>query len=377
MKARSFSALFGVIVFMVVGIGGFLIGCASGHKQFAYVVGSGTNEAFEFRVQNSGALLPLGTPNFPVGSNPSSVAAHTSGDFLYIADFAGNDVTQLDINASSGNLSVPVTTSIVVPVNPPNIFATGTGPSSLAMSPTAPFLFVADQTSGDITAFTVDPGSGSLGTVAGSPFLIAPASNPKSLAVSPKGNFLYVANPTQGTVAGFAIGSNGALTSVGPPQSMGAGAVPNFVAVEHSGRFVYVVDTANNAVLGFAIQSNGTLAPINGSPFPAGASPLAIGIDPQGALLFVANNLSNNVSAFAIDNSSGALGAVSGSPFATGGVGPSGIAVDTDTSLVYVTEQGSHDIAAFSIGANGALKAITGSPFGVATAATTMTVVSR
>jgi hypothetical protein len=44
---------------------------------------------------------------------------------------------------------------------------------------------------------------------------------------------------------------------------------------------------------------------------------------------------------------------------------------------VYVTEQTSHDIAAFSIASNGALKAITGSPFGVATAASTITVVRR
>jgi 6-phosphogluconolactonase len=129
--------------------------------------------------------------------------------------------------------------------------------------------------------------------------------------------------------------------------------------------------------LGFSIQSGGALAPINGSPFAAGAAPVGLGIDPQGALLFAANSGSNSVSAYAIDSNSGALGAVSGSPFATGGVGPSAVAVDANTSFVYVTEQTSHDIAAFSIASNGALKAITGSPFGVATAASAITVVRR
>ncbi len=113
----------------------FLTGCASGHKQFVYAAGQGTNEAFEFRVQTNGSLLPLSTPNFPVGSNPSAIAPHTSGAFLYVADFAGNDVTLLDINKSNGSLSVPVSTSIVVTVNPPNIFPAGTGPISLQMSP--------------------------------------------------------------------------------------------------------------------------------------------------------------------------------------------------------------------------------------------------
>jgi 6-phosphogluconolactonase len=377
MRARTFGALYGVIAFLVVCVAGFLSGCASGHKQFAYIAGQGTNEAFEFRVQSNGSLLPLGTPNFPVGSNPSALAAHTSGAFLYIADFSGNDVTLLDINQSSGNLSVPVSTSIVVTVNPPNIFAAGTGPIALQMSPTAPFLFVANQGSSNVTSYTVDPGTGSLGTVDHSPFAISPTSHPTALAVSPKGDFLFVANGTEGTVAVFNIGGAGVLTQVGPPISMGTGATPTAVAVEHSGRFLYVADSAHNAVLGFSIQTGGGLSAITGSPFAAGAAPSGLGIDPQGALLFAANSGSNSVSAYAIDSTSGALGAVSGSPFATGGVGPSAVAVDAETSIVYVTDQISHDVAAFSIASNGALKAITGSPFGVAASASTISVVLR
>jgi 6-phosphogluconolactonase (cycloisomerase 2 family) len=119
------------------------------------------------------------------------------------------------------------------------------------------------------------------------------------------------------------------------------------------------------------------LSAISGSPFAAGAAPSGIGIDPQGALLFAANSGSNNVSAYAIDGSSGALGAIAGSPFATGGVGPSAVAVDANTSIVYVTDQVSHDIAAFGIASNGALKAVAGSPFGVATSASSISVVLR
>ena len=377
MRARKFSALYGAMAFLMVSVSVFLTGCASGHKQFVYAAGQGTNEAFEFREQSNGSLLPLGTPNFPVGSNPSAIAPHTSGAFLYIADFAGNDVTLLDINKSTGSLSVPVSTSIVVTTNPPNIFSAGAGPISLQMSATAPFLFVANQQSSNVTAFAVDPGTGSLGQVQGSPFMISPASHPTSLAVSPKGDFLFVANGTEGTVAVFSISSTGILAQVGAPVSLGAGATPGAVAVEHSGRFLYVADSAHNAVLGFSIQSGGGLAPISGSPFAAGAAPIGLGIDPQGALLFAANSGSNTVSAYAIDSTSGALGAVTGSPFPTGGVGPSAVAVDTDTSVVYVTDQISHDIAAFGIGSNGALKAVVGSPFGVATSASTIRVVSR
>jgi 6-phosphogluconolactonase len=377
MRAGGFKAFFGGIAFLAVCAAGFLSGCASGHKQFVYVAGPGTNETFEFRVQPNGSLVPLGTPNFPVGSNPVALKPHTSGDFLYVADFSGNDVTLLDINQSNGNLSVPVSISIVNPVNPTNIFATDKGPVSLAMSPTAPFLFAVNQTAGDVTAYTVDPGTGSLGVLAGSPFPIVPASHPSSMAISPKGDFLYIANATEGTIAVFNIAGNGVLAQAGIPTSVGAGATPTSIAVEHSGRFLYVTDPAHNAVLGFSIQTGGVLSPITGSPFLAGAAPVGLGIDPQGALLFVANSGSNNVSAYAIDPNSGALGQVTGSPFATGGVGPSAVAVDAETSFVYVTEQGSHDIAALAIASNGALQPVKGSPFGVATAATAITVVRR
>src|SRR5215467_8916980 len=145
----------------------------------------------------------------------------------------------------------------------------------------------------------------------------------------------------------------------------------------HSGKILYVTDPAHNAVLGFAIQGGGALSPINGSPFIAGALPTGLAIDPQGALLYVANKGSNNVSGFAIDASSGALGAISGSPFATGGVGPAAVAVDSNSSFVYVGEQGSHDVASFSIGGNGALKLVAGSPFGAATTTTSIVVVAR
>jgi 6-phosphogluconolactonase len=377
MRAGKFKAFYGGIAFLAVCAAGFLSGCASGHKQFVYVAGPGTNETFEFRVQSNGSLAPLGTPNFPVGSNPVALKPHTSGDFLYIADFSGNDVTLLDINQSNGNLSVPVSISIVNPTNPTNIFATDKGPVSLAMSPTAPFLFAVNQTSGDVTAYTVDPGTGSLGVLSGSPFPIQPASHPSSVAISPTGNFLFVANATEGTIAVFSIGGNGALAQAGIPTSVGAGATPTSIAVERSGRFLYVTDPAHNAVLGFSIQTGGTLSPVNGSPFLAGAAPAGLGIDPQGALLFVANSGSNNVSAYAIDSSTGALGQVTGSPFPTGGVGPSAVAVDADTSFAYVTEAGSHDVAAFNIASNGALQPVKGSPFGVATAATAITVVRR
>ena len=368
MRARTISALWVVLGVLMVGAAGLLSGCVAGHKQFAYTVGAGTNEIFSFKALRDGTLTPLATPNFAAGSNPTALAVHTNGNFLYIADFAGNNLLLLDINRGNGLLSTPASTSIVVPVTPPNVFNTGAGPIAVAMSPTAPFLYSANQTEGDITGFTVNPGDGTLSFIQNFP--LAAGAHPQSLVISPKGDFLFVANPGQATVEVFAISSKGLLAEVaGSPFAMGAGATPNALAVAPSGRFLYVADSAHNAILGFAVQANGAISAISGSPFAAGVLPGALAVDPQGALLYAANTGSNSISAYVIDSASGALGAVNGSPFATGGTGPSALTVDSTTTVLYVSEQASHDIATFGILANGTLKPVTGSPFSVATSA--------
>src|SRR5262249_30999262 len=151
-------------------------------------------------------------------------------DFLYVTNFAGNNLTQLVINRGNGELSVPTTTSVVVPVNPINIFNTGTNPISVVMSPTDPFVFVANQASGDITSFTADPTSGSLTFLATTAVVQAPApaSNPQSMAVSPKGTFLFVANSAQGTISVLTIDSKGNL-GFAPGSPFAAGVTPTSI----------------------------------------------------------------------------------------------------------------------------------------------------
>jgi 6-phosphogluconolactonase (cycloisomerase 2 family) len=342
---------------------GGLAGCASGSKTFLYVTGPGTNEVFQFQIHSNGSLTALSQPTAAVGSAPTSVVLQPAGNFAYIANFAGNNVTLLSVNKGNGQLTVPVNTNPIPQLNPPNFFNTGTGPIAIAASVAHPFLYVANQSSGDISAFTIDPGTGNLGLINGSPFVSGASFHPRSIAISPKATFLYVADPVLGQIAAFSINSTGQLTAVGAPVSVGVN--PTFVTVEPTGRFVYVADSGSNAVFAFAIQSNGSLSAISGSPFAAGAQPVAITTDPQGALLYVANHGSNTVSGYVIDSSTGALGAISGSPFPTGGSGPSFLAASS--AFLYVSEQTTNDVAAFAIGNNGSLTHVQGSPFTVAT----------
>src|SRR5262245_45057245 len=120
MKAR--------ILWAVMAMMGILAGCASGSKTFLYATGPGTNEVFQFQIHSNGSLTALSQPTASVGSAPASVVLQPAGNFAYIANFAGNNVTLLSVNKGNGQLTVPTNTNPIPQLNPPNFFNTGTGP---------------------------------------------------------------------------------------------------------------------------------------------------------------------------------------------------------------------------------------------------------
>ena len=83
--------------------------------------------------------------------------------------------------------------------------------------------------------------------------------------------------------------------------------------------------------------------------------------DPPGTFAYVANALGDNVSAYSI-GSNGTLTPIPGSPFAAGKY-PVSVAVDPTSKFAYVANQHSYNVSAYSIGSNGALTPIPGSPF--------------
>ena len=101
--------------------------------------------------------------------------------------------------------------------------------------------FTTNQLGGDISTFEILP-SGEFKLDANGPFPVS--TTPSSIALSPTGRFAYVANLREGTVAGFKVGRTGDLARIaGSPWHSGHGT--NFVAVDPSGRFVYATNCGN------------------------------------------------------------------------------------------------------------------------------------
>jgi DNA-binding beta-propeller fold protein YncE/tetratricopeptide (TPR) repeat protein len=298
----------------------------------------------------------------PFVAAPVSVTVDPSGKFAYVANTSSNNVSAFTIDVATGALTAVVGSP----------FAAGASPTSVTVHP-GKFAYVANVGSKNVSVFTINAATGALTAVPRSPFTAG--MGPFSVTVDPSGKFAYVANVSSNNVSAFTIkATTGALTAVaGSPFA--AGTAPRSVTVDPSGKFAYVANAGSKNVSAFTINAaTGALTAVAGSPFAAGASPFSVTVDPSGKFAYVANLSSNNVSAFTINAATGAPTVIAGSPFAAG-ANPSSVTVDPSGKFAYVANVSSNNVSAFTINAaTGALTAIAGSPFAAGTAPSSVTV---
>jgi 6-phosphogluconolactonase (cycloisomerase 2 family) len=224
-----------------------------------------------------------------------------------------------------------------------------------------------------------------MAALAGSPY--SAGNETVSVAVHPSNKFLFAANAAgplgnggtglpvgSGNISAFSIdATTGSLTELGgSPYALRplAGAPssppsPGYLAVDPTGKFLYAACNAIclGTISAYAIGSDGSLTEVAGSPYYSDpnvtlqtggyAAPFEIAIDPTGRFLYVTNNGSSRIGAFTIDGTSGALTPIAGSPFDTGfpnsihqstspGHYPTGIAIDASGKYLYVANEGAH-----------------------------------
>jgi len=218
----------------------------------------------------------------------------------------------------------------------------------------------------NVWAFSVDSSSGALSPVPGSPFAgqtLVGLGGTNSIALHPGGTYLYSSGPFMG-ITGYSIDTtSGVLSQLSGSPFVSTGAFFNTeLAVHPSGNFLYMADLDADGVRVFPIASDGSVgAEISGSPFASGAAPRDLAFDPSGKFVFVPNEGDLNVTAFAVNVSTGALTLVG---TADTGNGPSAVAVDSSGMFLYVTNYWDGKVSAYSIdSASGALALVAGSPF--------------
>jgi DNA-binding beta-propeller fold protein YncE len=229
-------------------------------------------------------------------------------------------------------------------------------------------LYAANTASNNVSAFSINPVTGVLTALPGSPFAtggIAGSSAGMSLTATPDKKFLIAANGTSATITVFSVAANGTLSPVpGSPFASGASGQLISAKATSDGKFL-AVSATSGTILMFTISAAGALAPAAGSPV-ADAGAAGIDCNCASTQLFVAlNAINTRVDVFDIAMN-GALSRIAGSPFSGTGMNSNVAVLSPDDSTLFVTDQASNTITVFSVAANGSLAVVTGSPFPVA-----------
>gem|GEM_PF-2292873 len=327
---------------------------------------SGGNSVSAYAVGAGGALTQVSGSPYATGGAGNSGSAYRSsmraaasiiGSFLYVANEASNNVSVYTINPLSGALAL-------VPGSP---FATGGIDEyglSLAATPDNHYLVVANAGSanndGSISVLSIAAG-GALMPVAGSPF--AAQFHPSGVKISADGKFVYLTEPYNDQIAAYSIDSNGALTAV-PGSPFANGGITLEMNCAGTLLFSPVLNFQTTKVNVFNVAANGALALVQGSPFifAGGVNNEAATLSPDDRFLFISNGNSNTVTVLNVA-ANGSLSAVPGSPFPNpGGNGPQQLTINQSGTLLYVTNNNA-TVSVFNIAANGMLTPAAGSSF--------------
>jgi 6-phosphogluconolactonase len=348
----------------------FLDGCVNSNNitnsgtGFMWVATQGDQRVTPFTVNlSTGAVSQVGSA-VATGTAPTAMAITPDAKSLFVANAVDNSVSAYSVN-SDGSLTAQGAAT-----------PTGQLPVALAVDPSSKFLFVANENSSTISVFSI---SGTSLTQVGLPFPSSlpgdvTGNGPAALVTSPSGNYLYVANQFTNTLGAFSYDANGALTLI---AGYATGNNPSGLAFSRcagistattscptsDGNNLFVADSGSNQITVFAacIQAsptcgtpNGTLAAVSGSPFGAGVSPVAFMIHPTLNFVYAVNSKSNQVSQYKYSSATGALTPLSPAAASTGS-NPLGGGITSNGAWAFVTNNGGSTLTAYSVGTGGQL----------------------
>ena len=362
---------FALLLFIVTFVAS-LASAASADGKYLFYVGTYTQEGSKSQGIYAFRFDPATGHSTALGlaaetTNPSFVAVHPSGRFLYAVNELGNykgpnsgGVSAFSIDRETGKLTflneVPSRGAdpcyIIVDKAGKNVLVanytggsvavfpigedgrigeavsfvqhTGHGADpkrqegphahSIDLSPDNRLAFVDDLGLDELLVYKFDSGKGSL-TPNDPPFVkMAPGSGPRHFALHPSGKFGYVVAEMASTVTALSVDlKTGKLErlqtlSTLPADFKGENDDAE-VHVHPSGKFVYTSNRGHDSIAVFAVDAKkGTLTRVDDVP-TQGKIPRSFEIDPTGQFLFAENSKSDNIVVFRIDQKTGRLAA--------------------------------------------------------------------
>jgi 6-phosphogluconolactonase (cycloisomerase 2 family) len=284
---------------------------------FIYVTNSSLNNIEGFAVGATGALTSVGSP-FSTGVGPNPVAFDNAGHFAYVSNQTSSSIFVYGVNSTTGALTEIQADRVV----------TGVSPSAVSLTADGKFAY-ATNGAASISAFSVNSSSGALTPVAGSPFPVptvgAVAGNPiLTMIFNPNGKSLYIKNDGgtgTGSLAAFSIDpATGALAPLGgSPFTLGISAT-GLAGLDPAGRFLYVANqgictalngcipsiSSSGSISAFSLDAVGVPTALPGLPAVT-PPPYQVSVDPSGRFLYQSSIDANEVISYSIDQTAGAL----------------------------------------------------------------------
>jgi len=332
--------------------------------------GSTTIKAVSNAITGSTLLtvLPPALVSISIGGN-SSVHLPRPAAFAAIGNYSDGSTQDLTTTATWGSSTGVATVNnagIASTISAGPTTITATGPNNVqgtlafnVLPPPAPrFGYLLAPDAHSLSYYVVDPATGQL-RIRG---YLSIGSGFQGIVADPLGRYLYVTSSSN--ILEYAVNSDGSLTSVGSlGVSITAGSNQQAV-IDPSGKFLYnATSNPSNAVAAFAINAGtGALTAVPGSPFATGGtSPGPIVIDSRSRFLYIANLGGSSINGYTINSTTGALTSV-GPPRGT--VTQPGVTIDSLGRRLYALGFNCSCIDAFNIdGTTGALTRMANAPF--------------
>lgn len=294
----------------------------------------------------TGALTAL--PGFPVvpgnGGINSIVSERMIGDTannrIYVINDSSDSVSAYSVDPATGALTA-------MPFSPILLGITGFW-NTIAVHPSGSPIVVSDNSlNGDALSFVITEKTAT--PAVGNPFPVTGAAGFSS-EFSLDGDYLYVGGNSGPGIAGYSVDAvTGILTPLAGSPFPSGGTASLAYAVDSAGR-LFAFDNAFN-IRAFT-SASGVLSPVTGNPFPSGMTQRRFGLmHPNGDFYIVAGNSGNNVGVFRVTGSGAdtTVAAVTGSPFATGGTTANVAAITQSGNFLYIGNRISRNVTSFSV----------------------------
>ncbi len=350
---------------------------------FVYAVdqtggGSGANGTIDgYDLSNSaGSFLALSGYTAPqiMPNDPGVAMVVADKKFVYAAFATSGQLGGWSFDATTGSLTTLTGFPMAVTLdsNAAQYFQMTTDPGGN-------YLFISSTEANLIYVYAINSSTGALTPAPGSPFsTIAAGILPGNLTTDGLGRFLYVCafashGGAGGGFAAYTIGAGGVLTFI-PGSFVGGGSV-NMWELQGDASGKYLIGTSGSNLYWngsddlhlyvFNINASGIASAATGSPVTTVYSPFTIAVQPassNGEFVYSFsikddNSGYNGIEGYELNPSTGALAAVTGSPFSNGlTLGYWGQFDQSGSNLlVYTSEPVGIQIAPLQVSSAGAL----------------------